>query len=231
MTRGIRNNNPGNIERGANWQGLAEPHEMTPDQKTETRFAVFRSPEWGIRAIARILATYRTKHRLTTVLGIISRWAPASENDVESYAAAVSRAIGVTPSNTIDTANPAVLAPLIAAIIQHENGTQPYSMETIRAGIALAGVKAPRARSIVTSKRLRGGAVVTGTTAALTTSEQLFAFAKRIVAMFNPDLAASGDAWTFVAIFGTALAGFGLYVGWTILADYQDRTESEMAER
>ena len=56
--RGIRNNNPLNIEAGENWQGL---------KGTDGRFAIFETAEHGIRAAARILRTYARStalHRL-----------------------------------------------------------------------------------------------------------------------------------------------------------------------
>lgn len=137
--RGIRNNNPGNIERGIDWQGLAEPHEMTPAQLEETRFAVFRSPLYGIRAMSKVLTAYRTRHGLTTVRGIISRWAPAADNnDVSAYASAVASAMQVSPDAELDTADPDVRAALIKAMIRHENGQQPYPDSLIQAALALA---------------------------------------------------------------------------------------------
>jgi len=39
IPRGIRNHNPGNIEKGDPWQGLAA------DQSGDPRFAVFAAPE------------------------------------------------------------------------------------------------------------------------------------------------------------------------------------------
>ncbi len=56
IPRGIRNNNPLNIERSkSKWQGLAE-HQRDP------RFAQFKSMTWGIRAAFKTLQSYRTKH-------------------------------------------------------------------------------------------------------------------------------------------------------------------------
>src|SRR4051812_38910947 len=92
LTRGIINANPGNIDRGkppTAWLGLATPAEMTPEQKAEKRFAVFRSPEYGIRALAKLLQTYQSKHGLRTVRGIINRWAPPVENNTGAYVNAV----------------------------------------------------------------------------------------------------------------------------------------------
>lgn len=38
--RGIRNNNPGNLDKGSPWQGLV----ANPD---EPRFCTFKDPVWG----------------------------------------------------------------------------------------------------------------------------------------------------------------------------------------
>lgn len=223
--RGIRNHNPGNIERGANWQGLAEPHEMTSEQKAEDRFCVFRSPEWGIRAIVRILQTYRRKYGIDTVQGIISRWAPPGENDTGAYVAHVADAIGVRPTEQVDTTDPEFLVPLVKAIIAHENGAQPYSDETIRAGIALADLPAPKPKPVVKSKRVQGAAVIAGVTTAVTQSREVISGAKEIVATVSPQVAESGNWVGVVAIVGTALAAFALWVGWTVWRDYRGASE------
>lgn len=39
--------------------------------------AIFEAPEWGIRVIARVLITYRDKHGVNTVNGVVNRWAAA----------------------------------------------------------------------------------------------------------------------------------------------------------
>lgn len=131
LTRGIRNNNPGNIRKSnTQWQGMAPP-----EQQTDAEFLRFIAPEWGIRAMVRILQTYRAQGR-TTVADIITRWAPPSENDTASYIQAVSKRVGVGANEPLDYTTQ--LAPLLEAIIQHENGVQPYSPATIAKGISLA---------------------------------------------------------------------------------------------
>ena len=130
--RGIRNNNPGNIEKGDNWRGLSR------DQSSDARFAVFNAPVWGIRAIARLLKNYGARHGIDTVRGAINRWAPPHENDTSAYVNAVAQRVGVSPDSRISLSNPATLTRIIPAIIQHENGQQPYSLELISEAIALA---------------------------------------------------------------------------------------------
>lgn len=127
--RGIRNNNPGNIRRtGTAWRG------MSP-QQPDPEYITFQSPVWGIRAMARILKNYRALYGLDTVAGIVSRWAPPSENNTAAYIASVSAAVGVDPDQPL-TADQ--LPALVAAMIYHENGQQPYSLNTIKEGVALA---------------------------------------------------------------------------------------------
>ena len=142
--RGIRNANPGNIVAGADWQGLASRSDMTPQQLAESRFAVFKAPEWGIRAMAKVLHAYRVKHGLDTISGIIARWAPSSDgNNVKAYVGAVSEGTGFGADDRLDTTDPDVLEKLITAIIRHENGEQPYDPELIRNGIAMASGARP----------------------------------------------------------------------------------------
>lgn len=127
--RGIRNHNPGNIRHGAKWQGMA-------DVQSDAAFVTFKAPEWGIRAMARILVKYQSDYGLHTVRAIIHRWAPPVENDTDAYVLQVAKALGVDPDQPIDVW--ARLPQLIPAIIKHENGKQPYSAATIQQGIDLA---------------------------------------------------------------------------------------------
>lgn len=132
LPRGIRNNNPGNIRKsGDAWQGLAD---IQPD----TEFFSFADPVYGIRALAKILRNYRDRYGLTTVQGIINRWAPPVENNTSAYVRAVAAKVGVAPTEPLAW-DAGQLRRLVSAIIQHENGQQPYSMATIADGISRAG--------------------------------------------------------------------------------------------
>ena len=134
VARGIRNNNPGNIRHGEKWEGLS-------DKQTDSSFCIFKTPEYGIRAMAKILLNYQKKYGLKTIKQIISRWAPPNENDTQSYIKSVSLSVGVDSEEEINLNNKNIMVPLIKAIIKHENGEQPYSDEQILKGIHLAGVK------------------------------------------------------------------------------------------
>lgn len=134
VARGIRNHNPGNIRKGEKWKGLSE-------HQTDSSFCVFVSPEYGIRALVKVLLTYYKKYQLNTVKKIIGRYAPPNENETESYIKSVANQLGVASDEVINLSSVAVLAVLLRAIIRHENGEQPYSDEQILKGIHLAGVK------------------------------------------------------------------------------------------
>ncbi|MDP3859019.1 MAG: hypothetical protein Q8Q73_14800 [Stagnimonas sp.] len=133
--RGIRNNNPGNLRPGPAWLGLAAP---ASDGGPGGGYARFTSPYYGIRALAINLRNYDKKHGLRTVRGVINRWAPPVENNTSAYVTAVAKALGVGPDATINTADPAVLAKLVTAIIKHENGQQPYTDAEILTGVKAA---------------------------------------------------------------------------------------------
>ncbi|WP_340616525.1 structural protein [Xenorhabdus entomophaga] len=120
MTRGIRNHNPGNIRHGDKWQGLR-------DIQTDKSFCQFVAPEYGIRAMLKILRNYDRKYGLNTIRQIISRWAPTNENNTEAYIAYVCKMVGVPSSVVIDVENVNTMSKLVKAIIQMENGQQPYS--------------------------------------------------------------------------------------------------------
>lgn len=166
-TRGIRNNNPGNIEYNpaTKWQGLSTP-------PTDGRFCVFKEATYGIRAIARILITYQDKHGLDSITEIINRWAPPSENNTRAYINHVADMVGVNPDSHVDVHTFEVMAPLVQAIIKHENGEQPYTEAQITKGLLLAGIE-PANRELPKSRTVRGGQVAAGATAAIPVAELL----------------------------------------------------------
>lgn len=125
--KGIRNNNPGNIEdNGTPWRGRVGD---------DGRFIIFDKPENGIRAISRILDTYNSNYGINTLEKIISRWAPPVENDTESYIRHAEQALKISRHVPVGEQHKAAL---IKVIIQHENGVQPYSDKVIYDGIAAA---------------------------------------------------------------------------------------------
>lgn len=130
---GIRNNNPGNLRPGSDWQGLADP----PVYKN---YLVFKTPIYGLRAMTINLRNQQRKHGLRTVRAIITKYAPSFENNTEAYIAAASKALGVLPDQQIDLENSATLGRFVRAIITHENGRGPwYAESVIQQGIEAAG--------------------------------------------------------------------------------------------
>ncbi|MDC9607032.1 structural protein [Xenorhabdus griffiniae] len=130
MTRGIRNHNPGNIRHGDKWQGLR-------DIQTDKSFCQFVAPEYGIRAMLKILRNYERRYGDNTIRQFISRWAPPNENNTESYIAYVCKSVGIASSAVVDVENVATMSRLVKAIIQMENGQQPYSDEIIKRAFEL----------------------------------------------------------------------------------------------
>jgi hypothetical protein len=131
-SRGIRNNNPGNIRlrEGVHWEG-----QVDASTQTDVSFVQFIAPEYGIRAMAKIFRHYEAMG-INTVQACISRWAPPSENNTEAYVNAVAAACHVEPTDVVSFAY--IMPDLIAAVIFHENGMQPYTPEQIAEGIKLA---------------------------------------------------------------------------------------------
>jgi hypothetical protein len=129
--RGIRNNNAGNIRanRADTWDGQTGID--------SAGFAIFKSPEWGVRALGKLLLNYEKLHGLNTVAGIIGRYAPTNENDTDSYINSVAKKIGLDSHTSFIVAD--YLPELMNAIIMHENGINPYSDELIKNGLALIG--------------------------------------------------------------------------------------------
>jgi hypothetical protein len=129
--RGIRNNNPLNIR---------ENHKVDYDWVGESLFdkdldfEEFVSPVYGIRAAARILKNYRDKYDLNTVSGIINRWAPPIENDTQAYIESVADKVGINAHEPLAEVD---YTRLISAMIYHENGQQPYSVDEIQQGFEM----------------------------------------------------------------------------------------------
>ena len=136
QSRGIRNNNPGNIDYNKNnqWRGQIgiETSSINP------RFAKFDTPENGIRALAKLLLNYQRFHKLNTVHEIINRWAPPVENVTSAYVTACAQALGVDQNEVVNLSDRRLLKLLTVAIIKHENGSQPYSDFVIDTGISEA---------------------------------------------------------------------------------------------
>lgn len=126
--RGIRNNNPLNIRKGSNWKGEKYPQ----DDKS---FEQFESMQYGIRAGFIILRNYITGYngltqRFNTIEKIISRWAPATENDTRAYIAQVERLTGIPSRLRISFSQRSFMVAIVDAMIRVECG-QPVEKSII----------------------------------------------------------------------------------------------------
>lgn len=111
--RGLRNNNPGNIEDGAFARSL--PGYAGSDG----RFARFETADAGSQAAPRLLQSYLSRG-FDTPAEIINRWAPPSDNNpTEAYAAYVARRVGVGVN---DPVSPEQVELIAQAISEFENG-------------------------------------------------------------------------------------------------------------
>ena len=92
--------------------------------------------EDGIAAAQNQLLINQNKHGLTTVAGQINRWAPASDgNNTTAYTNTVAQKIGVSPTQTINIADPTIAQNFITAQIGKE-GSRPVDPAIIASGIA-----------------------------------------------------------------------------------------------
>lgn len=124
--RGIRNNNPGNIEYGdfARRQGSAAP-------EPAGRFATFGTAQEGLNALAALLRTYGNKG-IDSVRAVIAKYAPAADNnDTQSYITNVAKKLGVDPAAHLNLNDPEILKGMVNAVIQIENGKNPYDQEMV----------------------------------------------------------------------------------------------------
>lgn len=135
---GVRRNNPGNIDYNpaTDWLGMVSPHDGH-------RFCYFKSPEYGIRAMAKLLSNYyRLKRhvdgtRIDTIYKAVYRWAPPNENHTDIYAKFVAARCGVGEHEKIDFTKPEVMACMVKAMIRMECGYEVYSDEIVKKGIGL----------------------------------------------------------------------------------------------
>lgn len=145
QSRGFRNRNPGNIDYvpANRWQGQTGLGDIWLPA-SQRRFAAFESHEFGIRALAALLATYQDRHGLRSITQIISRWAPSADrNNTGAYIAFVARQMGREANDVLDMHAYTDVRPLVEAIIRKELGGQPYAPAVIDEGLRRAGIVKP----------------------------------------------------------------------------------------
>lgn len=127
MSRGLRNNNPGNIRNSSTvWIG-----EVTPSK--DKSFKQFKSMAYGYRAAIKLLQNYRKLHNCQTISDFIKRWAPPSENNTSGYISRVCSEMQVPNTYIPDIEDKNTMCAFAAAISLVENGV-PAIMEDVYAG-------------------------------------------------------------------------------------------------
>lgn len=124
VSRGYKNCNPGNIRINSDvFQG-----EINPSR--DKAFKQFKTMAYGYRAIFKMLANYKKRHSLGTIRGMISRWAPPSDNNhTDNYIKAVCDYAQIGPDEEVDTNSKSAMMAIVAGMSKVENGVQPDMSE------------------------------------------------------------------------------------------------------
>lgn len=125
-SRGIRNNNPLNLRKSSD-RFLGEV--LVSSDKA---FKQFTTMPYGYRAAFVVLGTYLDKG-INTIDGIISRWAPPSENNTQQYISSVEMRSGVNRYKRLSYHSGQDYIKIVAAMCFSENGI-PASMPDVIAG-------------------------------------------------------------------------------------------------
>lgn len=128
VTRGYRNNNPGNIRLTRSmWKGEVKG--------TDTAFKTFKSMSWGYRALFALLKEYLSAG-YNTIEKIINRYAPSSENATDAYIKTVSEKTGIAPDTVLSFSETLKIKRLVKAISFVENGIAANDTE-VESGFSL----------------------------------------------------------------------------------------------
>ncbi len=117
-------NNPGNIRQGDHWMGMAQ-------EQHSQDFVDFQNKVMGYRAMAKILITYHVEYGISTIQGIVYRYAPSTENDTEAYIEYVCHRTGYTRYKSIDLQNPDNLFAVMRAMSRFEQGENFHDSDAV----------------------------------------------------------------------------------------------------
>lgn len=144
VTRGLRDLGKWLGAPSPKWDSGNNPGGLRVPGKSE--FQSFATPEDGVRAIAKQLGLYQDRDHISTIDGLIGKWAPPSENDTESYIRDVAKTTGFERNSALNLHDPNVLAKLTAAITKHE-GRRTFT---------------PAAVQVIVNNNTGGSAIITG---------------------------------------------------------------------
>ena len=145
--RGMRNNNPGNVEDTQSWK-----FKVPSALNTDGRFSQFYEMDYGIRAAAILLRNYINGSNssgapVNTIRKIINRWAPPTGSfngqsytqNTSGYIESVSKDTGWSADRVIAVSKSNMFK-LLKAIFSHENAGELPTDRQIYSGIELAGI-------------------------------------------------------------------------------------------
>lgn len=137
LTRGLRNNNPGNIREGKGDSNQWVGERATDD---DPAFEEFTSLPYGIRAATVLFRNYQRLYGLNTIAQLIGKWAPPNENNTAQYIAQMEEWTGIPANAPIDLNGPAIY-PFLRGVFRKENGMLADSLiseSQLRYGVSLA---------------------------------------------------------------------------------------------
>lgn len=121
-------NNPGNLR---SW-GNTPTEERFRGGVSIGSFAKFGSAQDGLDAMAGLLTGKGYAGAgINTISGILNKYAPGKENNTSAYIADVAGRTGFGANARLNLSDPNTLSSLMAAMIHHEQGRDPYSMSMI----------------------------------------------------------------------------------------------------
>jgi len=128
--KNVRNKNPLNIEKGADWKGL----ELI---QNDARFAQFKSPEWGFRAGYIILLQYLERGD-NNLQRIINKWAPSGTDDnnhTDNYIGYIADKVQLSP---VELVTATMLPEIMLHMSNFEGAKGAFNIEQTRQGEQLA---------------------------------------------------------------------------------------------
>ena len=124
MTRGLRNNNPGNLVTS----DVIYDGEIRPSQ--DRVFRQFKTMAYGYRAMFMLMGNY-LKREIDTIEKIITTYAPPHENPTEAYISQVSRATGIPRNRQLKSSDGADFIKIVSAISHVENGIRAVESDVM----------------------------------------------------------------------------------------------------
>lgn len=121
VSRGIRNNNPGNLifVSTNKWLGKLS---FVQNQDQNKKFEQFIELRYGLRALMKHFITNINKNTKATIVNLIKVYAPSFENDTLMYINTVAKMVGLDINAPIAKATKPVIIALCKAVVYVENG-------------------------------------------------------------------------------------------------------------